>query len=187
MKDFIPMQTRRLFALLPLAFVALAHAHSATPANPDDAAIDKAVRTTRDAIQQAVLANDAERLQALYTSEFTHTHGSGKVDGRAPRIVSLLTADPTVEMAPIANWELANYSGHTAVVRGTAPILNKKENQYYQFRWIQVYVNGGEGWKMAASQATRLSTAPVPADDAAAVPLRQLSAKPAASPASSAR
>lgn len=181
------MQTRRLFALLQLVLAGLAYAHPATPANPDDAAVDQAVRATRETIQQAVLANDADRLQTLYTTSFTHTHGSGKVDGRTERMVSLLTADPTVEMAPIAHWELANYGGHTAIARGTAPILNKKENQYYQFRWIQVYVNGGEGWKMAASQATRLSAIPVPADDAAAVLLRQLSAKPAGSPASSAR
>ena len=139
-----------------------------------------------EAIQQAVLANDAERLQTLYAPSFTHTHGSGKVDGRAERIVSLLTADPTVEMAPIENRALANHGGHTAIVRGTAPILNKKENQYYQFRWIQVYVNGGDGWKMAASQATRLSDAPVPAADARAAALRQRgAATPAAAPASS--
>lgn len=119
------MPSRRLFALLPLALAGLVHAHSATPANPDDAAVDQAVRATRDAIQQAVLASDADRLQTLYIPSFTHTHGSGKVDGRAERIVSLLTADSPVEMASIAHWEMAGYGGHTAIVRGTAPILKK--------------------------------------------------------------
>ena len=134
---------------------------------------------TRKAIHTAVLANDAQRLQTLYTPASTHTHGSGKVDGRAERIVSLLTADPTVEMAPIENWAVVSYNGDTAALRGTAPILNRKENQYYQFRWIQVYVKGGEGWQMAASQATRLSDPPVPAVDPRATAPMQMGAKSA--------
>ena len=181
------LQTRRLFAVLPFFLASLAQAHAPAAQTAEEKAVDEAVMGARKAIQTAVLAKDTQRLETLYTPAFTHTHGSGKVDGRAERIVSLLTADPTVEMAPVENWVLASYGGDTAIARGTAPILNRKENQYYQFRWIQVYVKGGDGWQMAASQATRLSNPPVPATDPSATALMQIGTKPANPPSSSAR
>ena len=161
-----------------IAPVAHAHptgAHPPGASHPQDADVVKAVEGTRVAIQKAVFAKDAPALQRLYTASFVHTHGSGKVDGRAERIVSLLTGEPVVELAPVEDHAIAQYEGHAAVVRGKSPILNVRENQYYQFRWIQVYVNEGGQWKLAASQATRLADPPVPATDAKATAMRQIS------------
>ena len=172
---------RHLLALPPLwallvALPGAACAHGPTAAEPGDAAaVNTAVQATREAIRQAVLARDAARLQALYAPAFTHTHGSGKVDGRPERIVSLLTAEPTIEMAPVADWAVAVHTGgRTAVARGTAPILNVREQQYYRFRWLQVYVREADAWTLAASQATRLPDAPVPAGDPRAAALAPL-------------
>jgi ketosteroid isomerase-like protein len=128
-----------------------------------DPLVAKEVLAARDALAAATQAKDAVRLKALYTDDFTHTHGSGKVDGRDQRIASLLTAEPTIEMAHPDELVVHSYNGNTAIVRGKSPILNMRENQFYQFRWLQTYVRTPTGWKLAVSQATRLPEAPTPA------------------------
>jgi ketosteroid isomerase-like protein len=142
----------------------------AAPAHPvvkseGDPVITREVLATRDAIASAVQAKDALRLKALYTEDFTHTHGSGKVDGRDARIVSLLSAEPTIEMAHPDELNVQSYNGNTAIVRGKSPILNLRENLLYQFRWVQTYVKLSGSWKLAVSQATRLPDAPTPNSD----------------------
>jgi ketosteroid isomerase-like protein len=136
-------------------------AHPTVPPGSDPVAT-QAVLAARATIETAVKNKDANRLKTLYTDDFTHTHGSGKVDGRDARIVSLLTAEPTIEMAHADELVVQTYSGSAAIVRGKSPILNVKENQFYQFRWVQTYVKLPGGWALAVSQATRLPDSPTP-------------------------
>lgn len=117
------------------------------------------VLAAREAIRTAVAAKDAAALRALYTEDFTHTHGSGKVDGRDTRIVSLLVAEPTIEMAPADDLRVRVHGGATAIVTGRSPILNRAENRSDDFRWVQVFVRDGGRWRLAVSQATRLPRA----------------------------
>lgn len=140
---------------------ATAQSHPSVPAS-DDVATQAEVKAYYTRLRQAVAERDAQTLRGLYAERFTHTHGSGKLDGRDARIVSLMTADPTVEMRIDHELVIDTYGGHTAVVRGKGPVLNVKENQLYQFRWVQVLVKDPKGWSMAASQATRLPDPPVP-------------------------
>ena len=158
---------QQLFAvtLLVLGVATLAPASAQahpTVVTPDDLAAQAEVKTYYARLRQAVAERDAQVLRGLYAERFTHTHGSGKLDGRDARVVSLMTADPTVEMRTDHELVIDTYGGHTAVVRGKGPILNVKENQLYQFRWVQVLVKDPKGWTMAASQATRLPDPPVP-------------------------
>ena len=149
------MQSRRaalaiLMSAIPV--VALAHPHDKPQATQQ---VQQELMAFRDAMKAAIAAKDATKLKAMYTDTYTHTHGSGKVDGRDARIVSLLTGDPVIEDAPVTEM-LVRVHGDTAILSGRSPILNKTENKPYDFRWIQVYVREGGAWKLAASQATRL-------------------------------
>jgi ketosteroid isomerase-like protein len=143
-------------AAMLLVSVALAH----SPDSPGAASpAELEVLAAREAIRAAVAAKDAAALRALYTEDFTHTHGSGKVDGRDTRIVSLLVAEPTIEMAPADELRVRIHANATAIVTGRSPILNRAENRTYDFRWVQVFVRDGERWRLAVSQATRLPRA----------------------------
>jgi Domain of unknown function (DUF4440) len=148
--------------ILLCAFLLIAGAAAAHPNAPllDDASLRRELTTARDAIQQAVKARDAIKLKALYADGFTHTHGSGKIDGKDQRIVSLLTDEPAIEMARLDEFSVRSYFNQTAIVQGKSPILNLKENKYYDFRWMAIYVRDGREWKLAASQATRLPDPP---------------------------
>jgi len=149
---------RGLASLLWLAIASPALAHPQDKPQVDAREVEKQLMAFREAMKAAMTAKDAVGLKAMYTDAYTHTHGSGKVDGRDARIVSLLTGDPVIEDAPIREVTVRVH-GDTAILSGRSPILNKAENKHYDFRWIQVYVKEGGAWKLAASQATRLPVA----------------------------
>lgn len=110
----------------------------------------------RAEMKAAMEAKDAAKLKTMYTETFTHTHGSGKVDGRDARIVSLLAKEPVIEDVEMSEV-IVRVHGDTAILTAKSPILNVKENKPYDFRWMQIYVRTSTGkWQLAASQATRL-------------------------------
>ena len=153
------MQRRTvLLATLGLAASAshgLAHPHDQL-AQERQGQIEQQVMAVRVRLREAVAAKDVAALRALYAPGFTHTHGSGQVDGRDARIVALLAGEPTVELAPIDELTIRIPHADTAIVSGRSPILNVAENRSYDFRWMQVFVRAAGDWQLVASQATRL-------------------------------
>ena len=150
-----------MIAHLPLTFVALIAAAGIALAHPLDGASSQPIGPMeleiiqfRQAIVDAVKAKDAARLREIYADGFTHTHGSGKVDGKDTRIVAVLAGDPSIEMAPADELSIRAFGADTAIVTGRSPILNVRENRDYDFRWIAVYVRVAGEWRLAASQAT---------------------------------
>ena len=156
-----------MIAHLPLTFVALIAAAGMAMAHPLDSASSQPIGPMeleiiqfRQAIVDAVKAKDAARLREIYADGFSHTHGSGKVDGKDTRIVAVLAGDPSIEMAPADELSIRAFGTDTAIVTGRSPILNVRENRDYDFRWIAVYVRIAGEWRLAASQATRLPVKP---------------------------
>ena len=107
----------------------------------------------------AIEKKDAAALRKIYADGFVHTHGSGKVDGKDARIVSALAGDPVIENAPVTDLVIRVPGGWTAIATGVSPIRSLADGKTYNFRWTAVYVRIGEGWQIAASQATRLPEA----------------------------
>ena len=118
------------------------------------------VKAFRAAIVAAIEAKDAAALRRMYSDGFTHAHGSGKVDGKDARIVSVLAGDPVIETAPVSDLVIRVPGGWTAIATGVSPIRSLADGKIYDFRWIAVYVRLGEGWQLVASQATRLPPPP---------------------------
>ncbi len=130
------------------------------PRTPEIEALEQEVLAFRKELIEAMAAKDVVQLREMYVGSYTHTHGSGKVDGRDARIVSLLAGDPVIENAPVEDLSIRTFNSDTAVVTGKSPILNKAENRMHDFRWIAVYVKAHGKWHLAASQATRLPPRP---------------------------
>ena len=154
------MLLRRLRAsALALAIVGCATlpavAHPPGVKDEDQAAAHE-VEALREIVKRAIETRDIKLLRAIYDDRFTHTHGSGRMDGKDTRIVSVLAGDPVIETAPVEELNYRVFGDHTIVVTGKSPILNKAENRSYQFRWITVYVRSKGDWRIVASQATRL-------------------------------
>jgi ketosteroid isomerase-like protein len=157
------MLTRRALALSALSFALAgasglrAHPHHELNAE-QHGDIERQIMAVRAAIKDAIAGKDVTALRRLYAESFTHTHGSGKMDGRDARMVALLAGDPVIETAKVEELSLRVHGPDLAIVTGRSPILNSKEGRAYDFRWMQVYTRASGEWQLAASQATRLPT-----------------------------
>ena len=147
-------------ALVITAFLgasAAIYAHPHDPPTPEYVKqIQSEVLAFRDQIKKAIESKDVDKLRQFYADSFTHTHGSGKMDGKDARIVSMLAADPAIETAPAEELNFRVFGSDTVVLTGRSPILNKVEGRHYDFRWMAVYVRVDGHWHLAASQSTRL-------------------------------
>ena len=99
---------------------------------------------------------DAAALRRFYTDDFTHTHTSGKVDGKDARIVSVMAGEPTVEMAPIPEFRLSCFGEAVCIVRALSRIRRATDGKWFDVRWTQTYIKTSKGWQIAISQATGL-------------------------------
>jgi len=140
---------------LSFATPAFAHPHETLQAE-QVGHIEHQIMHMREALLGAIAAKDVAKLRGIYAPSFTHTQGSGKVDGRDARIVSVLAGDPVIETAKVEELTIRVLHADTAILTGRSPILNKTENRDYDFRWMQVWVRVGGEWQLAASQATHL-------------------------------
>jgi len=143
-----------LAVLLPTGAV-LAHPPAILSDHEEKATVEE-VMEFRKVVVRAIEAKDAAALRKIYAESFSHTHGSGKVDGKDARIVSALAGDPVIETAPVTDLVIRVPGGWTAIATGMSPIRSLADGKTYQFRWTAVYVRMGESWQIAASQATRL-------------------------------
>lgn len=137
------------------AHVGRAHPPAQLSTEQENATVEE-VKAFRQAVVDVIAAKDVARLRAMYADSFRHAHGSGKVDGRDARIVSVLAGDPVIETAAVTELEIRIPGGWTAIATGVSPLPSLADGKTYEFRWIAVYVRVGDSWQIAASQATRL-------------------------------
>ncbi len=144
-----------------LALLAAAAMHAPVGAHPDasdmpvEARAAAQVATFRAELQRAAARRDAQALRASYTDDFTHTHTSGKVDGKDARVASLLADEATVETAATPELRLSCYGDSVCVARALSPI-RRADAKWFDVRWTQTYVRTPGGWRIAVSQATAL-------------------------------
>jgi ketosteroid isomerase-like protein len=136
-----------------------AHPHD-TPKSQEVMRIEASVLAARDAIKAAIAKKDVAALRALYAADFSHTHTTGKLDNRDARLVSLLSGDPVIETAEAADIHVHVHGPSTAIVTARSPIRSLADGNVYDVRWMQVFVRIDGGWRLAASQATRVPASP---------------------------
>lgn len=149
---------RRLVAALALALPAfVAIAHPIEPVAAVDPKLRDEIAAFRKAFQAAGTSRDGAALRRYYTDDFTHTHTSGKVDGKDARIVSVIAAEQTVEMAETTEFTLSCFGESVCIARALSPIKRGSDGKWFDVRWTQTYVKTGKGWQIAVSQATGLA------------------------------
>lgn len=150
------MMAGLLALVLALANAASAHPPSILSEQAEKATAEEVVEF-RKTVSRAIEKKDAAALRKIYAKDFTHTHASGKVDGKEARIATVLAGDPVIENAPVSDLVVRVPGGWTAIATGVSPIRSAANGKTYDVRWTAVYVRIGEGWQIAASQATRLA------------------------------
>ena len=149
----------RLLCVFALAFLhtsAPVSAHPISPATSAAPALQAEIQTFRAKFEAAAQRRDAVALRTFYTDDFTHTHTSGKVDGKDARIVSVIAAEPTVETAPVPEFHLSCFGESVCIARALSPIKRGLDGKWFDVRWTQTYIKTPKGWQIAVSQATGL-------------------------------
>jgi ketosteroid isomerase-like protein len=144
--------------LLALASAALSpsFAHPIDPVPKTDPKLQAEISAFRRHFQAAGTSRDAAALRNYYTDDFTHTHTSGKVDGKDARIVSVIAGEATVEMATAPEFHLSCFGESVCIVRALSPIKRGTDGKWFDVRWTQTFVKTSKGWQIAVSQATGL-------------------------------
>ena len=138
------------------ACVSLTHAHPIDPAPQTSTVLSSEISAFRRNFQLAATNRDANALRKYYADDFTHTHTSGKVDGKDARIVSVLAAEATVEMAAVPEFHLSCFGESVCIARALSPIKRGSDGKWFDVRWTQTYIKTSKGWQIAISQATGL-------------------------------
>jgi ketosteroid isomerase-like protein len=144
-----------LAVAIAVSFPIVGATHPIEPATKTAPKLQAEIAAFRKEFQAAVANRDAAALRRYYADDFTHTHTSGKVDGKDARIVSLLSDEPTVEMAPVPEFTLSCFGESVCIARALSPI-KRGDGKWFDVRWTQTYVKTGRGWQIAISQATGL-------------------------------
>lgn len=116
--------------------------------------IEREITEFRSKIREAVKAKDRKSLEQFFAEGFTHTHASGKVDGKKERIDFFLKGEPSIEdvepeelRVNVFNKNLASAIGKTTLLFGT---------EKRTFQWTGVFFKEKGKWKIAATHATLL-------------------------------
>ena len=134
--------------------IAVSHPIEAVPAA--EPKLRAEIAAFRKDFQTAGTTRDAAALRRFYTDDFTHTHTSGKVDGKDARIVSVMAGEQSVEMAASPEFHLSCFGESVCIARALSPIKRASDGKWFDVRWTQTYIKTSKGWQIAISQATGL-------------------------------
>ena len=117
-----------------------------------NAKIEKEIINFRAKIRQAVKAKDRQSLEQFFADGFTHTHASGKVDGKTDRVDFFTKGEPTIEDVEPEEIRVIVFSKNLASVVAKTTLLFGTEKRTFQ--WTGVYFKEKGKWKVLTTHAT---------------------------------
>lgn len=144
--------------LLSLALVIysciFAAAQEKKPVNQIEGAVLKMEQQWEDALTKS----DTAALDKLYDEKIVYTHSSGKVDTKSSYINTIKSGATKYESMKRDDIKVTVY-GKTAVVtcHWEVHVLAQGNKLDLNARYLHVYVQEGDGWKMVAHESTRIA------------------------------
>lgn len=135
-----------IFAILVIVSVISAHGQNSK--------IEKEIVEFRSDIRRAVKAKDRAALERAFADGFTHTHASGKVDGKRERIDFFIAGEPTIEDVEPDEIRVVVFSKNLASVIGKTTLMFGPEKRTFQ--WTGVFFREKGKWKVLTTHATAL-------------------------------
>ena len=115
---------------------------------------ERDVLAAMDAYKQAMIHKDGAALDKLLSDDLTYTHSGGQLETKADVIKSITTGKTIVEAIDFSDTTVRVY-GNMALVKGKVDLYHSKTNIVHM-NVLHVWMNGPQGWRMVARQATRL-------------------------------
>lgn len=120
----------------------------------NNARVEPEIIEFRTKIREGVKVKDRKSLEQFFAEGFTHTHASGKVDGKKERIDFFLKGEPTIEDVEPEEIRVNVFNKNLAIAIGKTTLLFGTEKR--SFQWTGVFFKEKGKWKIAATHATAL-------------------------------
>jgi ketosteroid isomerase-like protein len=114
-----------------------------------------AVREAAAGWTQAAVKQDVAGLNRWLADDLTYSHSTGKTQNKAEYIAAVTKGPANYESFTFSGTEVRLY-GKVAVLTGYVDVKLVKRDSF-RVRTLQVYVENGGHWQMAAHQSARLS------------------------------
>lgn len=158
------MSVRSTLAAVAMAAATSMHGHGIARAHPPaivsgpaERAMAEEVADFRKRLAAAIRARDAAALDGMYVVSFRHTTDAGGLDDKAAHIAAAMSGRPMIETAAVEELRISVPNGWAAIATGLSTLPSSVDGAVSRLRWTTVYVRIGDGWQVAASQATRLA------------------------------
>ncbi len=116
--------------------------------------IEREIVEFRTKIREAVKAKDRKSLEKFFADGFTHTHASGKVDGKTVRIEFFLKGGKTIEDVEPNEIRINVFNKNLASVIAKTTLLYGTDKRTFQ--WTGVFFKHKGKWQVITTHATLL-------------------------------
>ena len=120
-----------------------------------EGASTKQVMAAMESLKHAMIHRDGAALEKLLSDDLTYTHSGGQEETKADVIKSITSGKSIVEKLEF-NGTTVRIIGNTALVKGKVDLWHSPTN-IVNMNVMHVWVKQGDGWRMVARQATRLT------------------------------
>jgi ketosteroid isomerase-like protein len=132
--------------LLVMMSLAAVRAFAADPA---------AVQAAASGWTQAAVKQDAAGLQRFLADDLQYAHAGGNTQNKEQYIAAVMKGPPRYEAFTFSDVNVKFY-GSAAVLTGYVDV-KMVDRDVFRVRTLQVYVENGGQWQMAAHQSTRMN------------------------------
>lgn len=146
----MPSLPRIIPALALLAFVAGAGNSAADPVSDD-------VLDTQQKRLRAMVDADLDALEALLDDDLVYIHTTGAIDTKSSLIESIVSG--SLDYTRIVPTDtVLRLEGKAAIITGSAElgVIAGGTAHAASIRFTEVYVDAGDGWRLASWQSTRV-------------------------------
>ena len=120
----------------------------------NNARVEREIIEFRTKIREAVKAKNRKSLEQFFAEGFTHTHASGKVDGKKERIDFFIKGEPTIEDVEPEEIRVNVFNKNLATAIGKTTLLFGTEKRTFQ--WTGVFYKSKGKWQVITTHATAL-------------------------------
>jgi ketosteroid isomerase-like protein len=108
--------------------------------------------------EDALTKSDVTALEKLYDDTIIYTHSSGKVDTKESYISAIKSGATQYQSMKRDDIKVSVY-GHTAIVscHWDVHVLARSTKVDINARYLHVYVEQANGWKLVAHESTRIA------------------------------
>lgn len=157
------MKQISLLMIMLLTGISLLQSQARKPVPPAQPSREQdafnAVAKLEDQMRVAALKGDATWWDEYLADSYTDIDANGKLSDKAGTVAMRRSPDLSLEIMNLSDRSVRTFNGDAVIVTGKVTIEGKYRDQSLNgdYQFTRLWIKSGSDWKLAASQATRLS------------------------------